>query len=41
MERFERKRLVTMQVFLLESLEDLFARKFLAAFISEVFDNLA
>src|SRR5690349_15627088 len=41
MERFERKWLVAMQVFLLECLEDLRARKFLAAFIGKIFDNLA
>ena len=41
MERFERKRLAAVQIFLLECLEDLRARKFLAAFISKIFDNLA
>ena len=41
MERFERKRLAAVQIFLLECLEDLRARKLLAAFISKIFDNLA
>src|SRR5260370_32631653 len=41
MERFRRKRLGAVEIYMLEGLEDLLTRKFLAAFISEIFDNLA
>src|SRR5258708_28384112 len=41
MEGFERKRLAAVQIFLFECLEDLLARKFLAAFIGKILDNLA